>query len=80
MIVLGEAPPPEHTATDLFLPLSSEVKTDHGNDKLVSIKGIKGEMSENSGCSFSTQFFSVIRILILAERKGLYSLVSLLAV
>uniref|UniRef100_A0A8D0MJV6 PEHE domain-containing protein n=1 Tax=Sus scrofa TaxID=9823 RepID=A0A8D0MJV6_PIG len=35
LIVLGEAPPPEHTATDLFLPLSSEVKTDHGNDKLI---------------------------------------------
>ncbi|XP_032285308.1 KAT8 regulatory NSL complex subunit 1 isoform X2 [Phoca vitulina] len=34
LIVLGEAPPPEHT-TDLFLPLSSEVKTDHGNDKLI---------------------------------------------
>ncbi|XP_034886286.1 KAT8 regulatory NSL complex subunit 1 isoform X3 [Mirounga angustirostris] len=35
LIVLGEAPPPEHTTTDLFLPLSSEVKTDHGNDKLI---------------------------------------------
>ncbi|XP_053067689.1 KAT8 regulatory NSL complex subunit 1 isoform X3 [Acinonyx jubatus] len=35
LIVLGEAPPPEHTPTDLFLPLSSEVKTDHGNDKLI---------------------------------------------
>ncbi|KAF6094422.1 KAT8 regulatory NSL complex subunit 1 [Phyllostomus discolor] len=34
LIVLGEAPPPEHTTVDLFLPLSSEVKTDHGNDKL----------------------------------------------
>uniref|UniRef100_A0AC11CGK1 KAT8 regulatory NSL complex subunit 1 n=1 Tax=Ovis aries TaxID=9940 RepID=A0AC11CGK1_SHEEP len=34
LIVLGEAPPPEHT-TDLLLPLSSEVKTDHGNDKLI---------------------------------------------
>ncbi|XP_037601913.1 KAT8 regulatory NSL complex subunit 1 isoform X4 [Cebus imitator] len=34
LIVLGEAPPPEH-ATDLFLPLSSEVKTDHGTDKLI---------------------------------------------
>ncbi|XP_021529411.2 KAT8 regulatory NSL complex subunit 1 isoform X3 [Aotus nancymaae] len=34
LIVLGEAPPPEHT-TDLFLPLSSEVKTDHGTDKLI---------------------------------------------
>lgn len=37
LVVLGEVPPPEHT-TDLFLPLSSEVKTDHGTDKLVSIK------------------------------------------
>uniref|UniRef100_A0A7N5KBQ6 KAT8 regulatory NSL complex subunit 1 n=1 Tax=Ailuropoda melanoleuca TaxID=9646 RepID=A0A7N5KBQ6_AILME len=35
LIVLGEAPPPEHTITDLFLPLCSEVKTDHGNDKLI---------------------------------------------
>uniref|UniRef100_A0A8C6MKQ7 KAT8 regulatory NSL complex subunit 1 n=1 Tax=Moschus moschiferus TaxID=68415 RepID=A0A8C6MKQ7_MOSMO len=34
LIVLGEAPPLEHT-TDLLLPLSSEVKTDHGNDKLI---------------------------------------------
>ncbi|XP_027481243.1 KAT8 regulatory NSL complex subunit 1 isoform X3 [Zalophus californianus] len=35
LIVLGEASPPEHTTTDLFLPLSSEMKTDHGNDKLI---------------------------------------------
>uniref|UniRef100_A0A2K6EYC7 KAT8 regulatory NSL complex subunit 1 n=1 Tax=Propithecus coquereli TaxID=379532 RepID=A0A2K6EYC7_PROCO len=35
LIVLGEAPPPEHTTADLFLPLSSEVKTDHGTDKLI---------------------------------------------
>ncbi|XP_073901923.1 KAT8 regulatory NSL complex subunit 1 isoform X2 [Castor canadensis] len=34
LVVLGEVPPPEHT-TDLFLPLSSEVKTDHGTDKLI---------------------------------------------
>ncbi|KAM5151021.1 KAT8 regulatory NSL complex subunit 1 isoform 3-T4 [Callospermophilus lateralis] len=34
LIVLGEAPPPEHTA-DLLLPLSSELKTDHGTDKLI---------------------------------------------
>ncbi|XP_062071665.1 KAT8 regulatory NSL complex subunit 1 isoform X2 [Lepus europaeus] len=34
LIVLGEAPPPEHTTTDLLL-LSSEVKTDHGTDKLI---------------------------------------------
>ncbi|XP_053767738.1 KAT8 regulatory NSL complex subunit 1 isoform X2 [Desmodus rotundus] len=34
LIVLGEVPPPEHTTVDLFLPLSSEMKTDHGNDKL----------------------------------------------
>ncbi|XP_075418134.1 KAT8 regulatory NSL complex subunit 1 isoform X3 [Tenrec ecaudatus] len=33
VVVLGEAPSPEHTA-DLFLPLSSEGKTDHGTDKL----------------------------------------------
>nr|XP_012606501.1 KAT8 regulatory NSL complex subunit 1 isoform X2 [Microcebus murinus] len=35
LIVLGEAPPSEHTTADLFLPLSSEVKTDHGTDKLI---------------------------------------------
>ncbi|XP_043321713.1 KAT8 regulatory NSL complex subunit 1 isoform X2 [Cervus canadensis] len=35
LIVLGEAPPPEHTTTDFLLPFSSEVKTDHGNDKLI---------------------------------------------
>ncbi|XP_023366770.1 KAT8 regulatory NSL complex subunit 1 isoform X3 [Otolemur garnettii] len=35
LIVLGEAPSPEHTTTDSFLPLSSEVKTDHGTDKLI---------------------------------------------
>ncbi|XP_029413930.1 KAT8 regulatory NSL complex subunit 1 isoform X5 [Nannospalax galili] len=34
LIVLGEAPFPDPT-TDLFLPLSSEVKTDHGTDKLI---------------------------------------------
>ncbi|XP_004707310.1 KAT8 regulatory NSL complex subunit 1 isoform X1 [Echinops telfairi] len=33
VVVLGEAPSPEHTA-DFFLPLSSEGKTDHGTDKL----------------------------------------------
>lgn len=43
LIVLGEAPSPDHTATDLLLPLSSEVKTDHGNDKLVSINTEKGK-------------------------------------
>nr|XP_020738652.1 KAT8 regulatory NSL complex subunit 1 isoform X3 [Odocoileus virginianus texanus] len=35
LIVLGEAPPPEHMTTDFLLPFSSEVKTDHGNDKLI---------------------------------------------
>ncbi|XP_037019579.2 KAT8 regulatory NSL complex subunit 1 isoform X2 [Artibeus jamaicensis] len=34
LIVLGEVPPPEHSTVDLLLPLSSEMKTDHGNDKL----------------------------------------------
>ncbi|XP_077020148.1 KAT8 regulatory NSL complex subunit 1 isoform X3 [Tamandua tetradactyla] len=34
LIVLGEMPSPEHT-TDLLLPFSSEVKTDHGTDKLI---------------------------------------------
>lgn len=54
LIVLGEAPPPEHTTADLLL-LSSEVKTDHGTDKLVSIKDRKLEM-KNSGCSFNTTY------------------------
>nr|XP_023443256.1 KAT8 regulatory NSL complex subunit 1 isoform X2 [Dasypus novemcinctus] len=35
LIVLGEVPPPENTTTDLFLPFSSEVKTEHGTDKLI---------------------------------------------
>ncbi|KAM6164903.1 KAT8 regulatory NSL complex subunit 1 [Rhynchocyon petersi] len=35
LIVLGEAPSPEHTAADLFLSHGSEVKTDHGTDKLI---------------------------------------------
>ncbi|XP_037665936.1 KAT8 regulatory NSL complex subunit 1 isoform X3 [Choloepus didactylus] len=34
LIVLGEMPSLEHTA-DLLLPFSSEVKTDHGTDKLI---------------------------------------------
>ncbi|XP_023612556.1 KAT8 regulatory NSL complex subunit 1 isoform X5 [Myotis lucifugus] len=33
LVVLGEAPPPENATADLVL--SSEVKTDHGNDKLI---------------------------------------------
>jgi hypothetical protein len=46
LIVLGEAPFPDHT-TDL-LSLSSEVKTDHGRDKLVSIKDRKGGKKKDS--------------------------------
>nr|KAF6415965.1 KAT8 regulatory NSL complex subunit 1 [Molossus molossus] len=64
LIVLGEAPPPEHTTTDLFLPLSSEVKTDHGNDKLTeSISqplenhGASGHPSE----SLSTKSYGALR-------------------
>ncbi|XP_055983768.1 KAT8 regulatory NSL complex subunit 1 isoform X2 [Sorex fumeus] len=34
LVVLGDAPSPEHAA-DLFLPLSTEVKTEPGNDKLI---------------------------------------------
>lgn len=79
LIVLGEAPPPEHTTTDLFLPLSSEVKTDHGNDKLVSIKGRKGGINENSGVASVHSLFCITRILALAEGRGLYPLLSLLA-
>ncbi|XP_014644616.1 PREDICTED: KAT8 regulatory NSL complex subunit 1 isoform X2 [Ceratotherium simum simum] len=54
LIVLGEMPTPEHTTTDLFLPLSSEVKTDHGNDKLIESvsqpmenHGVSGHPSES---------------------------------
>nr|XP_023508108.1 KAT8 regulatory NSL complex subunit 1 isoform X3 [Equus caballus] len=63
LIVLGEAPPPEHT-TDLFLPLSSEVKTDHGNDKLIESvsqplenHGVSGHTSE----SLSTKSCGALR-------------------
>ncbi|XP_057630582.1 KAT8 regulatory NSL complex subunit 1 isoform X1 [Chionomys nivalis] len=44
LIVLGEAPFPDHT-TDLF-SLSSEVKTDHGTDKLIESVS---QPSENHG-------------------------------
>ncbi|XP_058417259.1 KAT8 regulatory NSL complex subunit 1 isoform X4 [Diceros bicornis minor] len=54
LIVLGEMPTPEHTTADLFLPLSSEVKTDHGNDKLIESvsqpmenHGVSGHPSES---------------------------------
>ncbi|XP_038182188.1 KAT8 regulatory NSL complex subunit 1 isoform X3 [Arvicola amphibius] len=48
LIVLGEAPFPDHT-TDLF-SLSSEVKTDHGTDKLLESVS---QPSENHGISVS---------------------------
>ncbi|XP_037348200.1 KAT8 regulatory NSL complex subunit 1 isoform X2 [Talpa occidentalis] len=48
LIVLGEAPPPEHITTDLFLPLNTEVKTDHGSDKLVESVS---QSLENHGAS-----------------------------
>ncbi|XP_012581946.1 PREDICTED: KAT8 regulatory NSL complex subunit 1 isoform X2 [Condylura cristata] len=48
LIVLGEAPPPEHITTDLFLPLNTEVKTEHGNDKLVESVS---QSLENHGAS-----------------------------
>ncbi|XP_051014795.1 KAT8 regulatory NSL complex subunit 1 isoform X2 [Acomys russatus] len=48
LIVLGEAPFPDHT-TDLF-SLSSEVKTDHGNDKLIESVS---QPSENHGIPVS---------------------------
>lgn len=76
LIVLGEAPSPEHTTADLLL--SSEVKTDPGTDKLVSIKGRKWKV-KNMEFSFYTQLFSVSRILVLAEGRELYPLLSLLA-
>ncbi|XP_078293151.1 KAT8 regulatory NSL complex subunit 1 isoform X3 [Panthera onca] len=55
LIVLGEAPPPEHTPTDLFLPLSSEVKTDHGNDKLIESVS---QPLENHGASGHSESLS----------------------
>lgn len=48
LIVLGEAPFPDHT-TDLF-SLSSEVKTDHGTDKLIESVS---QPSENHGIPVS---------------------------
>ncbi|XP_069338841.1 KAT8 regulatory NSL complex subunit 1 isoform X3 [Eulemur rufifrons] len=66
LIVLGEAPPPEHTTADLFLPLSSEVKTDHGTDKLIESVSqpvenhgapVLGHISE----SFSTKSCGALR-------------------
>ncbi|XP_052053190.1 KAT8 regulatory NSL complex subunit 1 isoform X3 [Apodemus sylvaticus] len=48
LIVLGEAPFPDHT-TDL-LSLSSEVKTDHGRDKLIESVS---QPSENHGIPIS---------------------------
>lgn len=77
LIVLGEVPPPEHT-TDLFLPLSSEVKTDHGTDKLVSIKD-RVKCVRIKGVVLAHHFFSVTRILALAEGGELYLLLSLMA-
>lgn len=54
LIVLGEAPSPEHAA-DLLLPLSAEVKTEPGNDKLMESvtrslenHGASGHPSESS--------------------------------
>ncbi|XP_040845153.1 KAT8 regulatory NSL complex subunit 1 isoform X1 [Ochotona curzoniae] len=53
LIVLGEAPSPEHTTADLLL--SSEVKTDPGTDKLVDSQPLEahgasavGHISESS--------------------------------
>ncbi|KAF5924455.1 hypothetical protein HPG69_018856 [Diceros bicornis minor] len=57
LIVLGEMPTPEHTTADLFLPLSSEVKTDHGNDKLTALEHLlfqtakKHLLSDEPSCS-----------------------------
>ncbi|XP_021567494.1 KAT8 regulatory NSL complex subunit 1 isoform X4 [Carlito syrichta] len=50
LIVLGEVPLPEHTATELFLPLSCEVKTDHGTDK--SVESVSQPL-ENHGAAVS---------------------------
>uniref|UniRef100_A0A673VQN7 KAT8 regulatory NSL complex subunit 1 n=1 Tax=Suricata suricatta TaxID=37032 RepID=A0A673VQN7_SURSU len=55
LIVLGEAPPPEHTSTDFFLPLSSEVKTDHGSDKLIESVS---QPLENHGASGHSESLS----------------------
>ncbi|XP_001368458.1 KAT8 regulatory NSL complex subunit 1 isoform X1 [Monodelphis domestica] len=35
LIVLGEASPTEHTAVDSSLPLNTEVKAEHGTDRLI---------------------------------------------
>ncbi|XP_016059505.1 PREDICTED: KAT8 regulatory NSL complex subunit 1 isoform X2 [Miniopterus natalensis] len=64
LIVLGEASPPEHTTADLFLPLSSEVKTDHGSDKLTESVS---QPLENHGASghpaesLSTKSYGALR-------------------
>ncbi|XP_060040205.1 KAT8 regulatory NSL complex subunit 1 [Erinaceus europaeus] len=63
LIVLGEAPSPEHV-TDLFVPLSTEVKTDHGNDRL---NESVSQTLENHGASghsselLSTKPYGVLR-------------------
>ncbi|XP_028013269.2 KAT8 regulatory NSL complex subunit 1 isoform X2 [Eptesicus fuscus] len=62
LVVLGEAPPPENAIADLVL--SSEVKTDHGNDKLTESvsqplenHGASGHPSE----SLSTKSYGALR-------------------
>ncbi|XP_006092251.1 KAT8 regulatory NSL complex subunit 1 isoform X6 [Myotis lucifugus] len=62
LVVLGEAPPPENATADLVL--SSEVKTDHGNDKLTESvsqplenHGASGHSSE----SLSTKSYGALR-------------------
>ncbi|XP_005858652.1 PREDICTED: KAT8 regulatory NSL complex subunit 1 isoform X2 [Myotis brandtii] len=62
LVVLGEAPPPENATADLVL--SSEVKTDHGNDKLtesVSQPLENHSASGHSSESLSTKSYGALR-------------------
>nr|XP_048301873.1 KAT8 regulatory NSL complex subunit 1 isoform X3 [Myodes glareolus] len=59
LIVLGEAPFPDHT-TDLF-SLSSEVKTDHGTDKLIESVSQPSENHSHISESLSTKSCGALR-------------------
>ncbi|XP_057357570.1 KAT8 regulatory NSL complex subunit 1 isoform X3 [Manis pentadactyla] len=55
LIVLGEVHSPEHT-TDLFLPLSSEVKTDRGNEKLM--ESVTQPLENHGACGHPSESLS----------------------
>ncbi|KAM5274153.1 KAT8 regulatory NSL complex subunit 1 isoform 3-T3 [Ctenodactylus gundi] len=65
LIVLGEAPPPEHPGTDSSLPLGSEVKTDHGAGKLIEsvsqLPESHGLPVSHSSESLSTKSYGALR-------------------